>query len=50
MRKKFQTSTTLSLRAKELIVKLADKLGLNKASVIELAIRKLAEKEGVDGK
>ena len=47
MRKKFQTSITLSFKAKELIVKLAEKLGLNKVSVIEMAVRKLAEKEGI---
>jgi hypothetical protein len=47
MRRKFQTSTTLTLKSKDLIVKLAEKLGLNKASIIEMAIRKLAEKEKV---
>lgn len=41
------TSIRLTLEAKRLITELAVKLGVHKSSVIELAIRKLAEKEGL---
>ena len=47
MRRKIQTSITISVKGKELIEKLADKLGLNRTCVIEMAVRKLAEKEEV---
>ena len=47
MRNKTLTSITLSHQAKELREKLAVKLGINKTAVIEMAIRKLAEKENI---
>jgi len=47
MRNKIQTSITLSRKAKDLIEKLTVKLGVNKTSVIEIAVRKLAEKENI---
>lgn len=42
------TSIRLTSEAKRLIKKLADKLGVTQASIIEIAIRRLAEIEGVD--
>jgi len=45
--KKEATSYRLSPEAKQLIKLLASQLGLNETSVIELAIRELAEKKGV---
>lgn len=42
-----QTSIRLTPEAKELIERLSKKLGINHTSVIEMAIRVLAEKEKV---
>ena len=42
-----QTSVRLTSEAKELIERLSQKLGINQTSVIEIAIRVLAEKEKV---
>jgi len=42
-----QTSIRLTSEAKELIERLSQKLGINQTSVIEMAIRVLAEKEKV---
>ena len=42
-----QTSVRLTPEAKELIERLSKKLGINQTSVIEMAIRVLAEKEKV---
>lgn len=47
MRTKIQTSFTLSKEAMELIAALAKKLGISKTGALEIAIRKLAEKEKV---
>lgn len=49
---KRSTSLRLSDQARELLVKLKKKLGINQTSVLELAIRRLAEAEGIktDGK
>lgn len=41
------TSIRLSAEADRLIKALADRLGLKQSSVIELAVRKLAEQEGL---
>jgi predicted DNA-binding protein len=41
------TSIRLTPEAKELIARLSQKLGVNQTSVIEMAIRVLAEKEKV---
>lgn len=49
MRNKNPTSFRLSPEAFNLITKLCEKLGLSKASVLEMAIRKLAEQEGIEG-
>lgn len=38
----------LSENAVNLITKLCEKLGLSQASVLEMAIRKLAEQEGIE--
>jgi predicted DNA-binding protein len=42
-----QTSIRLTPEAKELIERLSKKFGINQTSVIEMAIRVLAEKENV---
>ena len=42
-----QTSVRLTPEAKELIRRLSTKFGINQTSVIEMAIRVLAEKERV---
>jgi len=42
-----QTSIRLTPEAKDLIERLSQKLGINQTSVIEMAIRVLAEKENV---
>ena len=47
MRKKIQTTFTLSVEALRLIVELAKKLGLSKTGVLEMAIRRLAEMENI---
>lgn len=48
MRKdKHNTSIRLTPEAKELIERLSEKLGINQTSVIEMAVRVLAEKEKV---
>jgi predicted transcriptional regulator len=44
---KHPTSYRLSAEALRLIDQLATKLGLGKTAVLELAIRKLAEREGL---
>ena len=44
---KQQTSIRLTPEAKALIERLSQKLGINQTSVIEMAIRVLAEKEKV---
>lgn len=41
------TSIRLSAEADRLIKALADRLGLKQSSVIEMAVRKLAEQEGL---
>ena len=41
------TSIRLTSEAKQLIERLSNKLGINQTSVIEMAIRVLAEKENV---
>jgi len=41
------TSIRFSLVADSMLVALAEKLGLSKSAIIELAIRKLAENEGI---
>ena len=41
------TSIRLTPEAKRLIKELANKLGVTQASIIEIAIRKLAEVEGI---
>jgi len=45
MAKKIQLSVSLSEEALRLIEELAQKLGLSKTSVLELAVRRLAEEE-----
>jgi predicted DNA-binding protein len=48
MRKdKHTTSIRLTPEAKELVERLSKKFGINQTSVIEMAIRVLAEKENV---
>jgi hypothetical protein len=42
------TSIRISAEGKRLMVKLQAKLGLRKSGVIELAIRRLAQAEGVE--
>jgi predicted DNA-binding protein len=42
-----QTSVRLTAEAKDLIERLSQKLGINQTSVIEMAIRVLAERENV---
>ncbi len=44
---KIATSYRLSPAALELVGKLADKFGLSQAGIVELAVRKLAEAEGI---
>lgn len=41
------TNMRLSEEAKQLLDRLAHKLGINETSVVEMAVRKLAEAEGV---
>jgi len=45
---KERTSHSLSIECKRLLVLLAAKLGLSRAGIIELAVRKLAEAEQVN--
>ncbi len=45
MNKKQATSIRLSSEAKRLLAALAQKLGINKTAVMEIAIRRLAEQE-----
>lgn len=47
MSNKQATSIRLSPEAKSLLENLASKLGVTQASIIEIAIRRLAEIEGV---
>jgi predicted transcriptional regulator len=47
MKKKTTTTVRLTTRADELLVKIAEKLGTSKTTIIEMAIRKFAEKESV---
>jgi predicted transcriptional regulator len=44
---KKSTSIRLSDEARRLVTELAKKLGVHKSSILEMAIRKLAEKEGL---
>ncbi len=47
MDKKQPTSLRLSPEAKRLLAELAKKLGVTQAAIIEMAIRRFAESEGV---
>lgn len=47
MSNKQPTSVRLSPEAKRLLERLADKLGVTQAAIIEMAIRRMAEAEGV---
>ena len=47
MRNKILTSMAISKQAKILIEKIATKLGLSKTAVMEMAVRRLAEREEV---
>lgn len=47
MSDKLSTSLRLSPEAKRLLAELAKKLGITQAAIMEIAIRRLAEKEGV---
>lgn len=47
MARKKSTSFYLSDEALELLKQLAEKLGLSQASVVEMAVRKLAEEQKV---
>lgn len=42
------TTVRLSAEAQRLLEKMAEKNGISKTAVLELAIRKMAEKEGVE--
>jgi predicted DNA-binding protein len=44
------TSFRLTTEVKQLIKLLAKKLGVNETSVVEIAVRELAEKKGVETK
>jgi predicted transcriptional regulator len=44
---KHPTSIRISEEAKRLLAALADKLGISQMAVIEIAVRKMAEAEGV---
>jgi len=46
--RKKPTSIRLSVEGKRLQKALADKLGLSESAVIELALRRLAEQEGIE--
>ena len=46
-REKNKTSFTLSADAVRLLAKLAARLGIKKTNVVELAVRRLAEAEGL---
>lgn len=47
---KKQTSIRMSYAAKELVVLLAERLGISQSAVLELAIRTLAKREGIQEK
>jgi len=47
MKKKNPTTIRFTPRARELLVKLAESLGVSRTSVIEMAIREKAKKEGI---
>ena len=47
---KKQTSIRMSYAAKELVVLLAERLGISQSAVLELAIRTLAKREGTQEK
>ena len=47
MDKKQPTSLRLSPEAKRLLAELARKLGVTQAAIVEMAIRRFAESEGV---
>ncbi len=47
---KKQTSIRMSDTAKELVVLLAERLGISQSAVLELAIRTLAKREGIQEK
>jgi len=44
---KKRTSITISEKCKDLMQELSIKLGVSQTSVIELAVRQMAEKEGI---
>lgn len=48
MKKKGNTSVRLTLEADALLKELARKLGISQTAIIEIAIRRLAEQEGID--
>ena len=50
MRKKNPTAIRFTPKARELLEGLAEHLGVTKTAVMEMAIRKLAQKEGIQGK
>lgn len=45
--KKHPTSMRLTATAEKLIAKLSEKLGVSKSAVLELAIRNLAQQQGI---
>lgn len=47
MTKKIKTSFTLTESASKLLKLLAKKLGVSQTAIIEIAVRRLADKEGV---
>lgn len=49
-RTKLPNSYRLSEEARNLIVRLAEHLGLSQANVIEMAVRQLARREGIKAK
>jgi len=47
MKKKNPTTVRFTLEAEEMVGKLTESLGVTKAAVIEMAIRKFARSEGI---
>lgn len=47
MREKISTSIRLTKEGKQIVDRLSKRLGIDKSSVLELAIRELAKKENV---
>jgi uncharacterized protein (DUF1778 family) len=47
MRRKTPISIRFTPKAKELIAKMAESLGVTKTAIIEMAIREKAKKEGI---